>query len=293
MLEINKIYNEAFETAMLKIDNNSIDCMCIDPPYKYLDSDLESDYSEIFLIKQAKRVLKKDSLLLTFGRGDSFHELCYLLKKEGFMFKEEIIWIKQKHSSPVTPINRLHESICIFGLGKGKVRDVKVPYLEIKRYRIDRIIADVKRIKSELNNTMSLDAMIEFLENEKAEYNQDAKQSGHGVTVNNSLLKRKNRGISTLENIVNGNKEQSVIYEPIDHYKFEHPTQKPTRLIERLINLISDESDIVLDCFAGSGTTGIAAINTKRNFLCFEKEKKYFNIASKRITKHKSQLTIF
>lgn len=293
MLEFNKIYNEAFENGMLKIEDNSIDCMCIDPPYKYLDSDLESDYSEIELIKQAKRVLKKDSLLITFGRGDSFHELCYLLKTEGFIFKEEIIWMKQKHSSPVTPLNRLHESICIFALGKGKVRDVKVPYLEIKRYRIDRIIADVKRIKSELNKTSSLDEMIEFLENEKSEYNQDAKKSGHGVTVNHSLLKRKNRGLSTLESIVNGHKEQSVIYEPIEHYKFKHPTQKPIRLIERLINLISDEGDIVLDCFAGSGTTGIAAINTKRNFICFEKEKKYFKIGSKRITEHQKQLTIF
>jgi site-specific DNA-methyltransferase (adenine-specific) len=63
-----------------------------------------------------------------------------------------------------------------------------------------------------------------------------------------------------------------------------HPTQKPIRLIKRIILATSKINDLVLDPFMGSGTTGAAAILLKRNFIGIEKEEKYFNIAKKRIT---------
>lgn len=56
-----------------------------------------------------------------------------------------------------------------------------------------------------------------------------------------------------------------------------HPDQKPLGLIEKLIKTSSNENDIVLDAFAGSGTTIIAAINTKRKYVAFEKDKKWFD----------------
>lgn len=65
-----------------------------------------------------------------------------------------------------------------------------------------------------------------------------------------------------------------------------HPTQKPIALCELLIKSYTNEGDIVLDNCMGSGSTGIACINTKRNFIGMEKEKRYFDIAKKRIVEH-------
>ena len=62
-----------------------------------------------------------------------------------------------------------------------------------------------------------------------------------------------------------------------------HPTQKPIALCEYLIKTYTDENDIVLDNCIGSGTTAIACINTNRNYIGFELDKQYFDIAQKRI----------
>lgn len=62
-----------------------------------------------------------------------------------------------------------------------------------------------------------------------------------------------------------------------------HPTQKPVALFEYLIKTYTNEGDLVLDNCAGSGTTGIACINTNRNYIMIEKEEKYFNIIENRI----------
>ena len=65
-----------------------------------------------------------------------------------------------------------------------------------------------------------------------------------------------------------------------------HPTQKPVPLLEILIKSFTNENDMVLDNCMGSGSTGIACINTKRNFIGIEKVDKYFAIAKKRIEDH-------
>lgn len=62
-----------------------------------------------------------------------------------------------------------------------------------------------------------------------------------------------------------------------------HPTQKPVELLEYLIKTYSNEGDIVLDNCMGSGSTAIAAINTNRNYIGYELNEEYYNIANKRI----------
>jgi site-specific DNA-methyltransferase (adenine-specific) len=62
-----------------------------------------------------------------------------------------------------------------------------------------------------------------------------------------------------------------------------HPTQKPVALFEYLIKTYTSEGDLVLDNCAGSGTTGVAAKNLKRNFILIEKEEKYCKIAQERL----------
>lgn len=69
-----------------------------------------------------------------------------------------------------------------------------------------------------------------------------------------------------------------------------HPTQKPTSLLEYLIKTYTNEDEWVLDNCMGSGSTGVACINTNRNFIGIEKDEKYFEIAKDRIEKCKESL---
>lgn len=65
-----------------------------------------------------------------------------------------------------------------------------------------------------------------------------------------------------------------------------HPTQKPVALLEYLIKTYTNEKETVLDNCMGSGSTGIACQNTNRNFIGFELDEKYFNIAKERLLKN-------
>ena len=62
-----------------------------------------------------------------------------------------------------------------------------------------------------------------------------------------------------------------------------HITPKPVDLLEYIIKTSSNEGDIILDCFMGSGSTGVACANTNRKFIGIELDNNYFDIASKRI----------
>jgi DNA modification methylase len=80
-----------------------------------------------------------------------------------------------------------------------------------------------------------------------------------------------------------------------DTRDIKHPTQKPVALMEYLIKTYTNEGDTVLDNTMGSGTTGVACINTNRNFIGMELDDKYFEIAKARINEAitAKQLTIF
>ena len=72
-----------------------------------------------------------------------------------------------------------------------------------------------------------------------------------------------------------------------------HPTQKPVALMEYLIKTYTNENETVLDFTMGSGSTGVACLNTNRNFIGIEMDDNYFNIAKKRIEEHTKQQRLF
>ena len=76
-------------------------------------------------------------------------------------------------------------------------------------------------------------------------------------------------------------KQQGFITDSKD--KRYHPTQKPSELVEILIKEYSKEGDTILDCFMGSGTTGVSCLRTGRNFIGIELDEGYFDIAKQRI----------
>lgn len=138
--------------------------------------------------------------------------------------------------------------------------------------------------------------------------------NGGGKTLYNpQMIKRDtpikaggNNVITSIYRKVNGmgeGKKYEKAYEykfPTTHIKFTkirqgslHPTQKPVELLEYLVRTYSTEGDTVLDNCMGSGSTGVACVNTNRNFIGIEKDENYFKIAEKRIKQAQSQLTLF
>ena len=85
------------------------------------------------------------------------------------------------------------------------------------------------------------------------------------------------------------------IWRDIDFYKEKrvHPTQKPLTLIKRLILASSNEGDLIVDPFAGSGSTAIASLQLNRNFITFDLDEKYYKEVIKRTEKINNPLANF
>jgi len=92
----------------------------------------------------------------------------------------------------------------------------------------------------------------------------------------------KNKFASTF-NLWEGKKYKSNILKYKKDYDGHHPTQKPVLLLEDLIKTFSNKNDLVVDLTMGSGSTGVACVNTDRKFIGIESNKEYFNIAKERI----------
>ena len=97
------------------------------------------------------------------------------------------------------------------------------------------------------------------------------------------LLKQMNEQYPSTFNLWEGKKYKSNILKYKKDYDGYHPTQKPVLLLEDLIKTFSNEGDLVVDLTMGSGSTGVAAKNTNRNFIGIEQDNKYFDIAQQRI----------
>ena len=80
---------------------------------------------------------------------------------------------------------------------------------------------------------------------------------------------------------------KSILKFPFHNVGNVHPTQKPSDLFEYLIRTYTNENETILDNCMGSGTTAIACINTNRNYIGFELDETYFNLANERIANHK------
>nr|DAY67527.1 MAG TPA: adenine-specific methyltransferase [Caudoviricetes sp.] len=279
-MESNKIYNEDCLEGMKRIPDNSVDCILTDPPYMYLKNQkLDRPFDEIAFFKECKRVLKKDSFIVLFGRGTSFYRWNCILADMGFTFKEEIIWDKINTTSPLLPLSRKHETISIHSIGRKTILRSKVPYEEIRINDDSKVVGDAKRIVSYIRNN-DIDVLKKEIDNGLI-YNRKRTHKTHVSTQ--SGFCSCNEAISCINSIKNGCNERDIISVLRDHYSAIHPTQKPVRLIERLLAIISCEGDIILDPFSGSASTAIACINTKRNYIGFEIDKEYYDLSIKRI----------
>jgi site-specific DNA-methyltransferase (adenine-specific) len=91
------------------------------------------------------------------------------------------------------------------------------------------------------------------------------------------------KDLPSVFNLWEGKKYKSNILRYKKDYDGYHPTQKPVLLLEDLIKTFSNEGDLIVDLTCGSGSTCVAAVRTGRNFIGFETEPKYVEIANKRL----------
>lgn len=124
----------------------------------------------------------------------------------------------------------------------------------------------------------------------------------NGLKPKNVLIwDKKSHSMGNLKKAFGGRYE-SIIWIPNDDFKFKsgrpqdlisvprvpphkliHPNEKPVKLLEFLIEKTTSQNATALDCFMGSGSTGVACINTNRNFIGVELDKKYYKITEERI----------
>lgn len=281
-MNINQIYNEDCQEGIKRLPDASIDCILTDPPYLYLKGQkLERPFDERALFADFKRVLKPEGFIVLFGRGTSFYRWNTIIAEMGLTFKEEVVWDKINTSSPVNPLSRKHETISIFCKGgNAQVNRVKVAYGEMRNFDNVSMVNDAKRIISYVRNN-DLDALknvalgggLAFGKNSSRKYN---------ATVQNGF-KSADRALCCAKAIISGCNERDVISVLRDHYQAIHPTQKPVRLIERLLALTTQLGDVVLDPFMGSCSTAIACVNTNREYIGFEIDSEYYEAGMKRL----------
>ena len=100
--------------------------------------------------------------------------------------------------------------------------------------------------------------------------------------------KTKDEHFPSIFNLWEGGKYKSNILRYKKDYDGYHPTQKPVALLEDLIKTFSNEGDTVVDLTMGSGSTGVACVNTNRNFIGIELDEEYYDVATNRIENHKA-----
>lgn len=288
---INKTFNNNAEWLLPQLPDESVDVICTDPPYQYLKHRLDIPFDENLVFSELKRILKPNGFIIMFGRGVAFYRWNYMISELGFNFKESVVWDKTQTTSPLLPLSRVHEDISIWCKGKAGINRVKIPYLEIKHGDIPGIIRDIKRIKACLNNSNVLDSLMSYLK-ENIKFIDKNVTRKHNISIS-SPIKSVCRSAAVLQSINDGYNEKSIIKETRDHYNTIHPTQKPVKLIVRLLNLVCSEYSIVVDPFAGSHSTAEACLRTNRKFICSEIDKEWYVSGVDRINKIMMEPVLF
>ncbi|MCZ9979916.1 site-specific DNA-methyltransferase [Brachyspira hyodysenteriae] len=271
------------EEVMEELESNSINAVVSDPPYLYLKHKLDIPFNEDKVFGEWKRLLKNNSMIAFFGKGDAFFRWNLILDKLGFKFKETAVWEKDNASNYLNNFLRIHEDISFRSLGNANLRKEYVDYLEyqINKNKLDRIIDIWKGLRSALNGK-DKDDVIKYIETGIKEFNDEKKIKHDIISKKQQGVKR---GVSLFQSVKVGKIETSIMRCNREQYQYQHPTQKPVALMERIVKLVSDENNTILDPFMGVGGTGVACINTNRKFIGIELDDEYFDTAVKRVSK--------
>lgn len=264
---INKVILGDCLEIMRDIPENSVDVIFTSPPYadrrKNTYGGIKAEeYIEWFIpiAKEYKRILKENgSLFINIkphcDKGERnlyVYELVIALKRiVGFRFSDEYCWIKNG----------------VPGKFKGRFKNGFEPIYHFTKN------SDYTFNPYDVSKELKEDSV------------KRASRKASGMSKNGSGFAgmRKNETMQNLKralpsNVINANQKSN-------QYSIEskHPAVFPLELVDFFIKAFSNEGDIVLDNFSGSGTTCVSALKNKRNFIGIEKEKEYVNISLERI----------
>ena len=248
ILEINKIYNEDCLIGMKKIDDKSIDMILCDLPYGTTACKWDTIIPFDKLWEQYERIIKDNGMIALFGSQPFTSALVMSNPK---MFKRELIWKKNVPTgffNAKTQEMKIHENIVLFYKQKTTYNPQMVERSE-EEYK-----KSVRTNDSECNNP-------------------EIYNSGRKKLIRKTAEEQRFKYPTTVCDIAKDRKTDTKL----------HPTQKPIKLMEYLIKSYTNEGELVLDNCMGSGTTAVACINTKRNFIGFELDTTYCGLANQRI----------
>ena len=275
---------------MKDIPNGSIDAVITDPPY----TDGKTNVLEGHIIqtqidineftKEVYRVLKPNSFYACFGQMPTILAWYNSAIENGFKFRIDVVWCKKKGGQGGNlALKKSHELIYIFSKGSpnyfktnGLFSDVSQALVEYNLKDIETIFRHLSYYKGIAEGREIQDFVIS-----KTDSNDDYFQNKGGFK---KKMKSKQFGNNDLMfNSVWAFTTHNSKHRNPEIGQIKHPTVKSIPLMERLIELLSDKSEIILDPFSGSGTTAIACLNTNRQFIVMEKEQKYYDIILKRV----------
>ena len=228
---------------MKNIPDGSVDLVLCDLPYKETGNKWDKSFPLADVCKEYERIIKEDGAIVLTG---TFRFGVQLFNLMPHLYKYEWVWEKDNGTNaPNVNLQpfRIHENIYVFG--KGRVTNGKRTPMKYFPQKTDGKPYCQKSGRMSENWKGGLGTVITD--------NKDGKR--HPKTIQKFC--RDKGGL--------------------------HPTQKPVALLEYLIKTYTNENDVVLDNCMGSGSTGVACINTSRNFIGIELDEGYFNIAKQRI----------
>ena len=267
MIELNRIYNEDCLEGMKRIPDGSVDCIICDLPYEVLHkNNPHAQWDRIIpfepLWEQYERVIKKNGAIVLFAQGMFTAKLMMSNER---LWRYNLIWDKQRVTGFLNANRmpmRCHEDICVF-------------YKTLPTY-------NPQYFKGEPNHPRG---------------NGAHKQTNRCYNkYGNDYKGRTNESVPRVASTVPEGMKLPRFIVPIKKERdssVKHPTQKPVALIEYLIKTYTNNGETILDNCMGSGTTAIAAIRTNRNYIGFELQNEYFDIANKRIKEEQMQYKLF
>lgn len=259
-----------------------VDLLLTDPPYVMLN--IKWDKKDIFLeaIPIIMNIMQDQSCVAFFGRGDSSYRHNLTLNDFQYRFCEEIVWDKRRVGSPLNAVPRSHEMVYLRARNKN-LNKIKIDCTELPVIETAKIRDALRRLRQGLTGKNMNETMRYINE---LELKFKAQASGSGLS-RSSTTPGIGREIVAARYFMYGGRPKSIIADVPDCYSREHPTQKPIGITSAVMQLASNKGDLVLDPFAGSGTTGIAAIKNDRHAILIEQDEKYCEIIIKRIQSYK------
>ena len=286
-----------------KIENGSVDLILTDLPYGTVkgaqldgwggtktDWDVVVDTSKIMSI--ANRILRKNGKMLLFAQ-DPFSTELKNKAIANIPYNYSLVWEKDHFANALAakkaPVN-YYEDILVFS------KSVEFEGLHPLRCYFEKVFKSLGCYKKDLIKNLGQRAdhvfrfnssQFDLCTEETYEdiiffYGIDSNEWFKEYLVLNEIDSRYKQEFASTFNLWEGRKSKSNILKYKKDYDGYHPTQKPILLLEDLIKTYSNEGDLVVDFTMGSGSTGVASINTNRKFTGIEKEKEYFNIAENR-----------